>query len=525
MSYQNYKNYQVTSSNSSKTEIKKENKISSEKIHKQGFFEKILTAIVFNKQESQVKLLSKNTGKGTSSTYEQITREVRNQQGKVLAQEKKHFISQVKTADQIHIAWKEMCSRIGLIRAAIMKNLIHPATRDFSYKALSMPDNKLTSLQKNTKTTIVKVQSEINKGGDKWVQVTRLCIPTADHQLLDGCIIQPKGDTNPPRKSDRPVMVMSQGNHMTYELAYETAKAYATKHNIDVILYNPRGVGLSLGKERTTRQAVTDCKAVIKYALKHHCKDNPQQLGVYGHSLGGGITASALKELTQSELNNGIGLYINHHSFSSLHSVVEGYTKIPKAVAKIALKLLGIHSLNSSKALKKHVLARHTIVVTAQHDEIIKGDAKLTPKGQAKVSVFIAKYFGHNEEEVYTTFSENDIEASLDKAYIESILEDSDFMDTVAAIVIENRKANAQSEQEKQEVEKLMSVGQGMIAVKIKMTLRDWIEDDKNMTPQDRTAIPKILKAIEQAESLRKEAQQMIDNYNKVIASWAHPSN
>ena len=96
-------------------------------------------------------------------------------------------------------------------------------------------------------------------------------------------------------------MVMSQGNFMAYENAYDTAKAYATKHNINIILYNPRGVGYSLGKERNTRQAITDCKAVINYALSNYCGDDPKHLGVYGHSLGGGITATALHEMRKNE--------------------------------------------------------------------------------------------------------------------------------------------------------------------------------------------------------------------------------
>ncbi len=168
--------------------------------------------------------------------------------------------------------------------------------------------------------------------------------------------------------------MMSAGNGFCYEQWLAQAERIARENNVDVLLYNPRGVGLSLGAEYDTDDAVEDCKAVIKYALKDNGWD---EVGVFGLSLGGGITATALREMQNEQAVGRIGLYINCESFPSIHECLKGMTGIPAIVCRIGLAILGINPLSGAEDLVNRELADITAVITAEEDQIMKGEGRL----------------------------------------------------------------------------------------------------------------------------------------------------
>ncbi|WP_068469719.1 alpha/beta hydrolase family protein [Candidatus Protochlamydia phocaeensis] len=342
----------------------------------------------------------------------------------------KEYIATLSFSSKIKLIFLQAAAKTSLIGSAIVRNLIHPATKELTYEAISaatpeaLQKAKMEMKKPNATKEAEKAYntlryqekvSEAMRAVEEDIQLgnaERINIFTSDHQQLDGCVIY----GGPNKGENRPVLVMSQGNLMTYELSYETAKAYAKEYGVNVVLYNPRGIGHSLGKENTTGEAVTDCKAAIEYASQRFCPDNPQKLAVYGHSLGGGISATALKELIQEGAlpKGGIGLYTNHHSFSSLQGFISGQAnKNLFTIGSIALKLIGLNTLDAEQAVSKNRLASKVIVATGEQDDLMKGQGRLrdrllsifkSEEWQKKDVSFISlNAFGHNDEIEYAS--------------------------------------------------------------------------------------------------------------------------
>lgn len=257
----------------------------------------------------------------------------------------------------------------------------------------------------------MKVIESVKKGEAK-----KLNIYTKDHQQLDACVVY--ADKDNPQVSDKKMMVMVQGNLTSYEQAFSEAQAYAKKYGVNVLIYNPRGVGESLGKEYGTKDAVEDCKSVIKYAKDQGI--DPKNLGVLGQSLGGGVSSTALKELIQEgDLpKDGVGLYINKHSFSSLHGFALGFanSKSPLllAIVKTCLTLIGFNTLNTHDNITNYQLANKVVVLTAEDDEVMTGIGKASeslqndPKAKlketaSKLQFINVKGVTHNTDEEYVT--------------------------------------------------------------------------------------------------------------------------
>ena len=205
---------------------------------------------------------------------------------------------------------------------------------------------------------------------------------TKDHQQLDGMVVYEGAAMD----KSKPVVVMCLGNGMLYEDVIYYAKDIARNSHVNVLLYNPRGVGLSLGEEFTLDEAVEDCKAVIKYAQNELCGGDARRLGVFGLSLGGGISAEALKQLQGEKQLKKIGLYINQNSFPSLHKFAEGSLHLNPLLGRIALAIVGLNPLNSGHTLATRKLAKHTTVITAEHDEVMTGPGCLSDYLQSVLS-------------------------------------------------------------------------------------------------------------------------------------------
>lgn len=345
--------------------------------------------------------------------------------------------------EKVKLIFMHALNQANIVGTLILQKLIHPATVELTKKNINEASiEKLQDLvdqEKDTTTMrhLLSIKEKMQLVNQDVIagRAERIHFYTKDHQQLDGCIIYGKGEVD----KSKPVMLMSQGNFMTYEAGYQTAKAYADKHNVNVALYNPRGVGNSLGTERNVKQAVEDCKAFIKFTSENYCsslnaKGEKQidfnKLAVYGHSLGGGISAEALKELILEGFMpaTGVGLYINHHSFSSLSGYtttqVESKTapyfkgKFARIALNIIHKILSFSikafegsDLDASKVLQKHQIANQSIIVTGEKDTMMTGLGRLRERLQAiltqlekedKKLVFInANTMEHNDEDEY----------------------------------------------------------------------------------------------------------------------------
>jgi hypothetical protein len=252
----------------------------------------------------------------------------------------------------------------------------------------------------------------------KTQKAKRITFYTDDHHKLEGCIVY--GNRKEHDLKQKKMMVMALGNAFTWQQGYLHAQIMAQKFDCNVLLYNPRGIGKSSGKTEYMQDAVVDCKAAISYALKKACSDedssviNPKNLGVYGHSLGGGISAIALQELVEEgKINkNGIGLYINHHSFSSLSSVVKGFGgQSFGGLSRLVLSMAKHNRLRAKKAIMETRLATRVVVVTGEQDKLmrklarlnealLKAESKGRPIANQVMYISIPDY-GHHEEEEY----------------------------------------------------------------------------------------------------------------------------
>lgn len=293
------------------------------------------------------------------------------------------YMAGVSACEKVHLAFALRLEKINKLRTLLIRKLIHPATEQFTFDKVSL----------RYPNTIY----DINGGFFR--------VYTKDHQQLDGMVIY--GDKF--HHNEKPVLVMSLGNAMMYEQVVDYARTIAEKHKVNVVLYNPRGVGLSLGQEFTLDEAVEDFKAVVNYAHRVLCDGNSERLAVLGHSLGGGISAEALKQLQDEKLITKIGLYINQNSFASLHDFAEGTLKINRILGRILLAIFGLQPLNSGNSLATRRLARHTAVITAENDQVMKGSSRLSqylqkvlaePQKQRKMEKVLPLKADELEEEV-----------------------------------------------------------------------------------------------------------------------------
>lgn len=300
-------------------------------------------------------------------------------------------------------------------------NIIYPATTRYSPEALQSKELNWTQkmtlrdqviVYEDGSAVINPFDSEVKQGKAK-----RIAFYTDDHYKLDGCIVY--GNIDEHHLKNRKIMMMALGNGFTWHQGYLHAQLMAQIFDCNVLLYNPRGIGKSSGSIRYMQDAVEDCKAAIAYALKKACTDersgqiNAQQLCVYGHSLGGAISAIALEELVKEGKIDaeGVGLYINHHSFSSLSGFVKGIGKILERPSRLFLAIANHNELKAKKAIMETKLATRVIVATGEKDTLMRKLSRLeqTLRDEEVRGVSLANQvtyisipdYGHHQEEEY----------------------------------------------------------------------------------------------------------------------------
>ena len=257
---------------------------------------------------------------------------------------------------------------------SLLTGLFHPATKLYA----SHVKAEVHGLDAHRKAGMLNLRAE-------GLRPTPLKIPSTDGVVLDSLLICRPGIQG----KQIPLLVMTPGNAQSAESLMTIAGQHALEYDCNVLLYNGRGTGLSTGPaEKTMQDAVADCTAVIRAACK-----KSSSVGVWGFSLGGGITASALSALqSEPEVHGKIKLYLNVNSFSSLSraagSVVsnipslqkffkDGLNRPVRTLARIVMSLSRFDNLNSAKLVSESSLAEKTVVFSSTDDEMISGKAQL----------------------------------------------------------------------------------------------------------------------------------------------------
>ncbi len=341
-----------------------------ERIHEK--VDALLTRLAFGRQLEQLDIIGKKNPEIAA-----IKRDSLNE-----------HIKTVSTVDKLTLALKLLVEKINVIRTLTLRYALHPATSFCTYK-------QKISEYRNYKGQEL-AYPVYNSQGLSVAMGRPINFYSKDHQQLDGMILY-KGPT---LDKTKPTLVMCPGNGMTYEDLRREALVIAEKNQANIVLYNARGVGLSLGDEFTTDEAVEDCKAALKYALTNLCDNDPDRLQAFGHSLGGGITAQALKELIHEKVFERIGVYFNHRSFASLPDCLEGLSGISAKISRVGFALLGLNPLNAADALLTTNLAKKVYVVTAENDQIMKNNGRLAN--------YLQRYFSNKKQNIKKDLSKYD---------------------------------------------------------------------------------------------------------------------
>lgn len=384
---------------------------------------------------------------------------------------------------RLSLGFKRLWNNVRIIRR-MATTLIHPAAMFWSEKKGQVFDESfIMSVISQEPKTKDSSWAKMSEQRDLLIEEKRgraVEIFTEDHTFLDGCIVQPSN----PSDEQRPLIVFVLGQSGVYESEIETAKDYADTYGIDVLLYNGRGVGRSLGTPHNTGDAVKDLKAALSMAEK--LGYDAKKIAIKGHSLGGGIAAEALRQRTE-EGKTPIGLYINHHSFTSLGDFFKGFlTEKREApanettfkrylrnvgdrlrqgaadaagyVSRKGLKIFGLDPLDAMEALSKEELADNTVIITTKGDKIIRGCAQMGRKiSEAaennellkNISHIVQSDYEHNDEynvrELKKIETQEDLNKTLDSntfklmkprliALLESFSKDKKFQKTLETI-------------------------------------------------------------------------------------------
>jgi predicted alpha/beta-fold hydrolase len=251
------------------------------------------------------------------------------------------------------MAGRQVVDRCSLLRSFLMRTALHPAIAMYA-DGTGLADAQVGSL--------------VQRG-----EARRVHFFTRDHVLLDGLVLRAGQGADSP---STPMLVVGLGNAMVYEQMIELCRPLTqAPYSVNVLLYNDRGIGKSLGRQTSTQQAVLDCRAALCFAKQHS-----QNLGVFGISLGGGVTAAALAQAQDAGevVAQDVGVYINCHSFPSLSKCI-GSLVNPwvGAFARGLFALLGINNLDTAQVLQSRRLARDVVVLTASDDTIMRDSGRL----------------------------------------------------------------------------------------------------------------------------------------------------
>lgn len=276
-----------------------------------------------------------------------------------------NHINTLSNSEKWSLARPSFVKRINIIRTFVMRRL-HSAT-----------SNKTFDKVKNDRDDDYSIDYARDNKPKDYIENAPASHHAAyfnfyneDHQQLDGLIMY--GDRTKAASANLPVIVLSAPRDGIYECLFGKARKIANANNVNVVLYNCRGTGLSLGKEYSTDDGIEDCRAAMEYAVTNFCNGDSKKLGVMGYSWGGGITTAGALKKYYDQTSQQIGLYINLRSFSSLNHYFQ--STVLKIISKGLFKMLGINPLNTAETLTSTKLAKKTVVMRVEYDALMTDD-------------------------------------------------------------------------------------------------------------------------------------------------------
>lgn len=145
----------------------------------------------------------------------------------------------------------------------------------------------------------------LKKHGDECKSVQ---IKSSKDVVLDAMQIKPEG------VESKKWMIYFCPNAATYEELLDTTYRLAKNFGTNLLVFNYRGVGLSKSKPTSAFQLTQDGAAVVEY-LKSKQNVSNENLLLYGHSIGGGVSTTLMEYYPEARI-------VNDRSFSSTNAVV-----------------------------------------------------------------------------------------------------------------------------------------------------------------------------------------------------------
>lgn len=270
-------------------------------------------------------------------------------------------IDNLSNHNKLSLSFRLLLEKINLIRLIVMKFIHSP----LNYKELydffhyCKENNVRRYYDFTVHPECISIEEEYTS---KVVESVHFY--SDDHQQLNGLMVY----FDEFKSKDKPVIILSNPRNTNCEKLLDQAKIISRKNNVNVLLYDARGTGSSLGTLHSLDNAADDCKAAIKYAFTNFCKNDSSKIGIIGYSLGGGVATLGLKKFHE-ETGRKVGLHCVLRSFSSL------YRFFPRLryTSQLILWSLGINSLNSAEILSKN-MANKTVVIRAPGDSLMVGE-------------------------------------------------------------------------------------------------------------------------------------------------------
>lgn len=166
-------------------------------------------------------------------------------------------------------------------------------------------------------------------------------------------------------------IVAMNGNTGSWEKNHESLKRMAEQQKANVVSFNYRGVGASEGYCRSSDDLVCDGIAMVQKLLDHGV--NPENIVIYGHSLGGGVGAQVMLHFSLRNIQ--LHRFISDRSFETLRAAVKAFFWIPIYREFIAWVVDHWWRLDSYSAVKK--IKERTKIIFAEKDYIIGNNVSL----------------------------------------------------------------------------------------------------------------------------------------------------
>lgn len=211
-----------------------------------------------------------------------------------------------------------------------------------------------------------------------------LSVPGADGiSLLDAMLIR-----SPRLAEDAPLLLMSVGSGGAYERSLDVSHALAARHDIQVLVYNYRGVGNSLGKMVYTQDLVADFRCMLDEALRR-----APRVAVAGRSMGGGAVSEGLAQLQAEDPERAarVGLCVLENTFSSFSAAAAHVTKTSPVLMGAAYGVLNFQDFTPAAALKRCAPSMQVVVTHIDDDQVIGEAAGLHRVVQPSTQLTLAR--------------------------------------------------------------------------------------------------------------------------------------